>query len=358
MDQLAIRDRLSIHPVEIIRSRLSFQDLKSCWHIFQILKEVKPDIVHLSTPKAAIVGAVAAFMANVPIRLFFVRGLHTENKKKLARIFYRLAEKFTAKICNAWICVSPSLLMFARSEAILSKNQGMVMAKGMSNGVDTIRFDPTRVKNEMDVDWIRHSLGIPTGCQVIGFVGRLVQDKGLHELFECWDHVRKVYADVHLLLVGEWWDGPDAVNPEIRKRFERDDRVHIAGHVGDTAPYYSLMSFVVFPSHGTEGFPNVPMEAAAMALPVVASNVVGCVDAVVRGQTGFLVEPRDVTELTKAVCAYLDNSELITTHGKKARQRTTEDFQPQAIWQETYTEYLNLLRVHKLLPDRQNDRAP
>jgi glycosyltransferase involved in cell wall biosynthesis len=127
-----------------------------------------------------------------------------------------------------------------------------------------------------------------------------------------------------------------------RDVLDRDPRVHQTGRVDDVVPYYRLMSLCVFPSY-REGFPNVPMEAAAMGLPVVATRVVGCVDAVVDGTTGTLVPPRDAAALATAVGRYLEDPELGRRHGAAGRARVLRDFQQKPIWEALATEYRRLL---------------
>ena len=349
LERLVKRDNMMAHPVKIVRSRPSLRDLVSTWQIYKVLKKVKPHIVHVSTPKAAMLGSIAARLAGVPIRIFFIRGLHTENRTGVSRVVFRFAEKMTSNLCNSRICVSNSLLQFARSEGILGTSRGKVIACGMSNGIDTNRFNPAKVNKNREVSQLRESLGIPEGVSVIGFVGRLVKDKGIHELARCWKAIREKHTNTHLVLVGDWWDGPDAVNPEIREGLEGDARVHLTGHVEDTAPYYALMSVLVFPSHGTEGFPNVPMEAAAMGIPVVATRVIGCVDAVIDRQTGLIVERGDVNQMTKAILEYLNSDTLRKEHGENARTRAIRDFQPLTIWSDLYSEYMELLIEHGIL---------
>lgn len=344
LEELAKRDGMDVYTVDISRSIVPHKDFSACMEIFRLIKIIKPDIIHLSTPKAAFLGSVAAWLARVPVSVFLVRGLHTENTFGLRRNFFKLAEWLTAKCSTDSIFTSPSLLAFARKEGIVSPNQGEVLAHGMSNGIDTRRFSLTNVETEHDLDQLRSGLSIPKEAKVIGYVGRLANDKGISDLAKAWADIRTKYVDAHLLLVGPWFEELDPIPPAVKSSLELDPRVHFTGHVAETAPFYALMNVKVFPSHGTEGFPNAPMEAAAMGLPVVATAVVGSVDAVVDGVTGTLVERRNSKALALAIMKYLSDPELCKQHGTAGRQRVEKYFRQEIIWEALYNKYCELLR--------------
>ncbi|MGC8908852.1 MAG: glycosyltransferase family 4 protein [Desulfomonilaceae bacterium] len=348
LEMLAKRDGAVVHPVPMAPGKLSFHDAASLVGLLRVMLRIKPHIAHVSTPKAAFLGALAARLARVPIRIYFIRGLHTEGQTGLRRTFYRFAERVTARLCNAWICVSPSLLRYARAQGILSEHQGFVPGHGMSNGVDVTHFHPVNAARRHDLGRLRESLSIPPAAPVIGYVGRLVKDKGICDLAEAWREIRVSKPAAHLLLVGAWRAGPEAVPDDIRTFLETDRRVHCVGHVPDPAPYYAIMSVLAFPSHGTEGFPNAPMEAAAMEVPSVVTDVVGCVDAVIDGVTGAVVPRGNVAEFTQAITTYLENENLRRGHGVAARHRAEAHYRPDIVWKALYDEYVRLLEEHGL----------
>lgn len=348
LEEVGKRDGVTTHEVGISRAISPFSDLASLVQLYLTLKRIHPHIVHLSTPKAALLGAIAAWIARVPNRVFFIRGLVTENAQGFKRFIYRQLEKLTAKLCHQHICVSHSLLEFARSESILASNQGVVVANGMSNGIDVIRFDPSvpAGSDSFPTSLIFQSVG-PIEL-VIGFVGRLAHDKGVEDLALAWSLLREEYPGTALLLVGPW-DDAAPILASIRAALENDPRVHITGFVEDVVSYYRTMSLFVYPSHGTEGFPNAPMEAAAMELPVVATQVMGCVDAVLDGVTGMLVPPRDVEALADAIRLYINDPVLRRKHGQAGRERVLREFQQEPIWEALHQEYMRLLQEKKVL---------
>src|SRR5690606_2614673 len=206
----------------------------------------------------------------------------------------------------------------------------LVVPCGGGNGTDAESlFNPARVSDSRVA--IRQRLDIPAQAVVNGFVGGLVRDKGVIELAEAWSVVREVVPDAHLLIIGEP-EPRDPVPEAILSQLQADDRVHMVGFVADLTdmpPHYTAMDMLVLPTY-REGFPNVPLEAAAMGLPVVATRVTGCVDAVVDGVTGTLVPVRDSASLARAIHAYLDDPALREQHGAAGRERVRRDFQPEA----------------------------
>lgn len=336
LEQLAQRDGVATHAVPISRVISPLRDLASLVRLFVLLRRLRPDIVHLSTPKAALLGSMAAWAARVPVRIFFVRGLITEGAAGRRRALFRALETLTARLCNRTLCVAPSLLDLAEREGIVPPGRAGVPAGGMSNGLDPARF-----------------AGLPDEAArrsaepVVGFVGRLARDKGVEELATAWYTLRDQFPRARMVLVGPW-EREDPVAGHVRAALEADARVQITGLVDDVVPYLRRMSLFVFPSHGTEGFPNAPMEAAAAGLPVVVTRVVGCVDAVRDGETGTVVPPRDADALGGAVRAYLGDPELRVRHGDAGRERALEEFENRRIWEALFAEYAALLRARGL----------
>jgi glycosyltransferase involved in cell wall biosynthesis len=199
--------------------------------------------------------------------------------------------------------------------------------RGSIGGVDAeVRFRPA---SEADRAAARRSLGIPVEARVIGFVGRVVREKGIVELFEAWQRLRRRMDDLHWLVVGPFEEG-DPVPRSVASAMRSDPRVHLAGLSWDTPRFFSAMDVVALPSY-REGFPVVVLEAEAMALPVVASRATGCTDAVVHGVTGVLVETRDDSDLERALSGYLEDPALRRAHGEAARARVQRYYRPEEL---------------------------
>jgi glycosyltransferase involved in cell wall biosynthesis len=177
---------------------------------------------------------------------------------------------------------------------------------------------------------------------VIGFLGRIVRDKGLIELAQAWQILRKEYENIHLLIVGQF-EPQDPLPAGTEASLKSDPTIHFAGFVDKVVDLYQAMDILVLPTY-REGFPVVPLEAAAMELPVVATCIPGCVEAVENGVTGVLVPPYDAMALAGAMRTYINNPDLRIHHGQSGRDRVIRNFQPELIWEATYEEYRRLLQ--------------
>jgi glycosyltransferase involved in cell wall biosynthesis len=216
-----------------------------------------------------------------------------------------------------------------------------VLGGGTINGVDAIgRFNPANLAPNVRHQ-IRTAHGIPEHALVVGFVGRVVRDKGMADLVDAWAALRARFPSLHLLVVGPLESG-DPIPEDTRRVLTTDTRIHLTGLEWDTPPLYAAMDLVVLPSY-REGFPTVPLEAAAMELPVVSTRVPGCVDAVLEGRTGMLAEPHHVATLTELIAGYLSDPDLRRRHGQAGREWVLRDFKQEVIWQAVWGEYVRLL---------------
>lgn len=344
MPMLQERDPVTTHEVSITRQITPFRDAISAYRLWKLFRQLRPEIVQLSTPKAALLGAIAAKAARVPVRIYQVRGLSSESEQGAKRHLFQRLERFTARLCNAHLVNANSLLEYAQQAKIL--RSGRVAGSGMSNGVDIDRFDPETVRMPDMTHWDRN-WNSSTG-PVIGYIGRLTRDKGLEELYASWTSLRNEFPNARLLLVGPW-ESENAVSPKCREGLKNDRRVIMTGTQDDVVPFYKCMDVFAFPSHGTEGFPNAPMEAASMRLPVIATRVVGCVDAVVDGVTGTMITPRSQSQLESALRAYLGDEQLRNQHGTEGRERILRGFAPVDLWNDFHDYYIHLLRREGLV---------
>jgi glycosyltransferase involved in cell wall biosynthesis len=231
----------------------------------------------------------------------------------------------------------------ATQEGLCCAEKIAVPAMGSGNGVDAEgKFNPAQYSET--VRWeVRRRLQLPQNAMVIGFVGRLVQDKGIVELAQAWNRIKEEYPHAFLLLVGPL-EPQDPVPTSTLQALEGDTRVRLTGRVAEVAPLYTAMDVLVLPTY-REGFPNVPLEAAAMCLPVLTTRIPGCVDAVVSDVTGTLIEPRNPIRLYEALKRYIDQPELRHQHGDNGRERVLREFHPEEVWKAVYDEYCNLLDI-------------
>lgn len=319
------------HTVDMVRRITPFRDLRVIWQMVREFKRVGPDIVQASTPKGGLLGTIAARISRVPLVLYHVRGLTYTGASGIQGRILRATERIACSLAHRVLCVSDSVRLQLVEDGLADPGKTLVLLNGSSNGVDARRrFDPGQFPDAAR-DLLRSSLGIPKSSLVLGFVGRLVHDKGLDDLTKVFDEVSRHYPDAHLLIAGEW-EPRNPVSAETRSRIENNPRIHLGGAQSNPAGYYAIMDVLAFPSL-REGFPNVPLEAAAMEIPVVATRVTGCVDAIEHQRTGMLVEPRDTAAMADAIIGYFADAKLRRQHGVAARARAVKKFRPEDIWQ-------------------------
>ncbi|MBN1574889.1 MAG: glycosyltransferase family 4 protein [Deltaproteobacteria bacterium] len=350
LDEAGRYNEVGVHGIKMTRGITPVSDLRGLVSLYFLFRRIKPEVVNLSTPKASLLGSVAAWAARVPVRIYMNRGTVFVNDRGVKRLVLKWVERLTSRLCHQTIFVSNSQMEFARREKTVSKKKGIVLRSGACE-LNAARFDPERGDIKEKAAVLREGLGLPgreKGALTVGYVGRLERDKGIIELSAAWGVLREKYPNIYLLLVGPWdTERVDNAVLEIKGRFERDGRVVPVGYVEDVAPYYLLMDVLIFPSH-REGFPYAPMEAAAMRLPVVATDAIGCVDAVVSGETGFLVPRGDVGSLCDAVARLLDDPSLRRRLGGAGRERCVRDFSPEPIREALADEYKRLLKERSL----------
>ncbi len=340
LEQVARREQVDAFPVPISREIRPLSDLRAIGRLRRVIAAWRPDVVNASTPKAGLLGMIAARAARVPVRLYTLRGLRLETTRGLKRWVLRRAERFAAACAGEVVAVSPSLARRVVALKLAPARKVRVLGPGASNGVEVERF---AAPDRDAVSALRARLGLGEDRPVIGFVGRFTRDKGLVDLVAAFDGVRGRVPDARLLLVGDFEAG-DPVPREARERIEKDGAIVRTGFVPDTSVCYPLMDVLAFPSY-REGFPNAPLEAAAAGLPVVGYAATGTVDAVEDGSTGVLVSPGDVPALAEALMRLLADPAERRRLGAAGRERVARLFANEVVWRRWADLYLELLQA-------------
>ena len=317
-------------PINVVRSFSIIKDLKAIFNLTMYLRKNSIDTVVGHTPKGAFIALISASLANISNRVYFRHGLLFETSSGIKRQFLKFIEKFTAFLATKVICVSPSILKISLDQRLSNASKTLIINKGTCNGIDAIyKFNPTNLlgNKNISIDLIDR---LESGVKIIGYVGRIVKDKGILELLEAWKILIKENERIHLLILGPQ-EERDAI-PEEYISFARSCiSISLPGLIKDIEAYYSIMDIFILPSY-REGFPTVVLEASAMELPIICSLKTGCIDSILENETGIYtkISPKDIARSIKYL---LDNPNKAKEMGKKGRQHVLQNFQPNLIWE-------------------------
>jgi len=335
LDRIARSEGVQSVAIPIQRGIAPCRDLISLVRLWRLLYRLKPDMVEFSTPKAGLLGTLAAKLCGVPRRVYMLRGLKLETATGFKRRVLLAAERLASACAHVVLCNSDSLRAEALALGVVPMAKLRLLGGGSSNGVDTERFSPGLSK-------MREQLGLRREDLVVGFVGRLTRDKGVPELIEAFDTILEAEPRACLLLVG-WFDvSEDELCEDVRARIVNNPRIHLTGFVASTAPYYRAMDLMVLPTW-REGFPNAVLEAAATGIPVITTLSTGARDSVVPEVTGLLIPPGYSTAIAEAVLKLLRDPKRRLQMGKAARDWVRERYANERVLGLTTAFYRSLM---------------
>jgi glycosyltransferase involved in cell wall biosynthesis len=339
LEQYGATENIEVRGVPMERRMAPLADLVSLARLIATLIRLRPQIVHSTTPKAGLLGTIAARLVGAKAVLS-VFGLVQMTRTGASRKLLDLTTRISCALAHRVWCDSFSIRDYLIAQRLCAAKKIFVAGQGSVAGADPVRFDPARFDDTARRE-TRSAWQTPADAFVIGFVGRIVHDKGIHELAGAWRNLSARYPDMHLLLVGPAED-TDPILPEDERLLRNDPRVHFTGRQSDVPRLFAAMDIFVMPSY-REGFGVTNIEAAALALPVISTFIPGCVDSVADGKTGTLVEPRDTEALTAAIERYYTDPILRADHGRAGRQRVLADFQPERVFSDVAAVYEALL---------------
>lgn len=318
--------------VPVLRKISLFKDVEAVLLICAYIKSNKIDVVTGHTPKGALLSMIAAYIMRVPIRLYFRHGLVYETSFGLKRFLLISMDRLSAKLSTRVVCVSPSVYKKSLCDKLNIERKQVLLSKGTCNGIDLKQFSRDRL-DLIAVEKLREKLSIPKDSFVVGFVGRLVKDKGIIELVDAFQDIQKKKLNVILLLVG-MLEVRDALPLEIVDRINNSQCIVCTGCVDNNniQLYYALMDVFVLPSY-REGFPTSVLEASSMGLPVVTTKATGCVDSIISQETGLFVEHNKL-DIINAIEFYMNNSILRKEHGDGGRKFVESNFEQHIVWSE------------------------
>ena len=364
MQAVKQREEVKTNIIEMAREIAPLQDLRSLYSLYRYFKQEKPDIIHSITPKAGLLSMIAGKLAGVPIRMHTFTGLIFPTRSGLLQ---KVLIQMDRLLCSCATHIYPEgqgvkkdLIAYQITSKTLK-----VIANGNVNGIDTAYFDRNHFPKVQQQE-LRTQLGIQPDDFVFIFVGRLVSDKGINELVTAFKNLRHCEDEGRsnlktptiqpqhpapstphpapnlkapkLLLVGPLETALDPLRPETLQEIEHNKDVISVGYQDDVRPYFTIADALVFPSY-REGFPNVVLQAGAMALPSIVTNINGCNEIIQDHQNGLIIPVKDAAALEKAMRQLQDDEFLYQSLQHEARKKIVDHYEQKVVWQAILEEY-------------------
>ena len=320
-----------VRPISVKEDLFALRDM-----IWLIRKE-RPDIIHSHTPKAGLMGMLAGWLCRVPIRIHTVAGLPLLVHSRFKRKVLNLVERITYRCATYVYPNSHKLRDTIISLRLASPDKLRVIGDGSSNGINVQHFCKELLAEEL-VDPIRKKVG---GDFTFVFVGRIVRDKGIGELVEAFTRLQQEHPEARLLLVGNFEQELDPLPEDVYHTIQSHPAIYCAGWQDDVRPWFAAADALAFPSY-REGFPNVVLQAGAMELPSVVSDINGCNEIIIEGENGLIIPSHDAVALYQAMKRMIEDKALYTHCQQNARPLIASRYKQEDVWQATLEMYRSL----------------
>ena len=330
LDIVSRREGVRTIAVPMERHISLMNDLRSLWQMWRVMRRERPDLVHSMTPKAGLICMMAAWLARVPRRVHMFTGLVWPTSTGLKRRILMATDWLTCACATHIIPEGEGVKNDLLSHHITRKPI-KVLGYGNVKGIDMEHYNPALFSN------VSHQEGF-----TFVFVGRIVRDKGINELVAAFDRLHEDYPDVRLVLIGPREDDLDPVLPATLERINSGNGILAVGPQSDVRSFYASSDALVFPSY-REGFPNVVIEAGAMGLPSIVTDINGSREIIIDGQNGVIVPPRDEEALYQAMKRFVEQPDEIAAMAQKARGLIASRYEQSYVRQCLYDFYHEIL---------------
>lgn len=315
---------LYIHyiPVDMERG-ISVGGIVSCAKMWKIFRKYRFDLIQYSTPNASLYASIAGWIARVPVRLYCQWGMVFVGFEGLKRRIFKFEEKMVCKL-STWIEPdSHANLIFCHEQKLYSKKKSSVVHKGSASGVSLDKFDIT--KKQVYREEIRGKYSIPEEAFVYGFAGRITGDKGINELLSATKNIFQLYEDTYVLMIGGI-EKEGSVNAELYEWSKREKHIIYCGSTSEVQKYMAAMDCYVMPSY-REGFGLTVVEAGAMGVPVICTNIPGPTDAIYDEVNGIIVEKKNEKALKDAILRLYSDRKLAERLGAAGYENVKENYE-------------------------------
>jgi len=339
-EDVAKNEGVKTKAVTMSRKITPFKDLKSLYHLYRLFKKEKPFIVHTHTPKAGTLGMLAAKLAGVPHRFHTIAGLPLLVTTGPKRLLLNTVEKITYASATKIYPNSFAMKDIIIKNKFTNASKLKVIEKGSTNGIDTDHFDPNLIDESYKTE-LKKKLNIHSDDIVFVFVGRIVKDKGINELVNTFTKLNTEYPHAKLVLVGPFEDHLNPLEPGTYEIIKNHDAISYEGYQKDVRPYFAISDVLAFASY-REGFPNVVMQAGAMGLASIVTDINGCNEIIENKKNGLIIPPKDENALFTAMKFMIDHPEERIKMANSARPKIVNNYQQKIVWNALLKEYQNL----------------
>lgn len=333
LDKVAQREGIKTIAVPMERKISPFKDLVSLFRLIRLFHREKPWMVHSLTPKAGLLAMTAAWICRVPVRIHMFTGLVFPTTTGLKQKILMATDSITCACATNVLPEGKGVKKDLEHFRITSKPL-QIIGNGNINGIDLEYFDRTPEVLELAEKFRKEE--VVTFC----FVGRIVRDKGMNELVAAFQRLHQAYPNTRLVLVGPFEEKLDPVLPETRQAIEQHAAIEWMGWQNDIRPFLAASEVFVFPSY-REGFPNVVLQAGAMGLPSIVTNINGSSEIITEGVNGYIIPSQNEEALYKAMEKLLDTEERRKL-AQQARPQIANRYERKALWKELLKFYRSL----------------
>lgn len=335
LEELSVREGVRTAVIPMERHISLIKDFVSLCRLIILFACERPYIVHSMTPKAGLLAMVAAWITRVPVRMHTFTGLVFPTATGKMQKLLILMDRITC-FCATYINPEGEGVKRDLESFHITTKPLHVIANGNVRGIDLAWYDRTQEVMEV-ADYIRIKEKF-TFC----FVGRLVKDKGINELVSAFVRLHAECNGVCLFLLGNFEEKLDPLKLEIMEEIRRHEGIVYVGRQKDVRPYLAASDTFVFPSY-REGFPNVVLEAGAMGLPCIVTDINGSNEIIIPDRNGVVIPPRDENALYNMMKWFYEHRHHeVEKMGKNTRSLVAERYEQQMIWQALLSEYQSL----------------
>ena len=336
LDIVKEREKVQTVAIPMERHISLFKDLVSLWRLMRLFIKVKPYAVHSMTPKAGLLAMLAARLTRVPVRIHTFTGLVFPTATGLMQKLLIMTDRLTCSCCTY---INPEGQGVKRDleRFGITKKPLHVIANGNVRGINLNLYQrtPEVMAKAAQIK--------PKDKITFCFIGRLVRDKGINELIQAFVRLYQDYPQIHLLLVGSFEPHLDPLLPETVTHIQQHPGIEYVGPQPDVRPFLAASDIFVFPSY-REGFPNVVLEAGALGLPAIVTDINGSNEIIQQGINGEIIPSKDEAKLYEVMKKWLDHPEQVAAMAAHARPNIADRFDQQLVWKALLQTYQELIK--------------